>query len=89
MTHVNDWFLIQERIPGRIDKRRVYIASDDPTVLPDAREKYVIFHYVYRKYLNYVYYIYILLTLAVSALFLDIVTSQHIDVFFLLQISGV
>ena len=42
MEHVHQWFLIQERIPNRIDKRRVYIASDDPTVLPEARKKWVI-----------------------------------------------
>ena len=41
MEHVNEWFELQERIPNRIDKRRVYIASDDPQVLPEARTKYV------------------------------------------------
>lgn len=39
MEHVNEWFLLQERIPGKIDKRRVYIASDDASVLPEARNK--------------------------------------------------
>ena len=39
MEHVEQWFMTQERIPGKIDKRRVYIASDDPSVLPDARKK--------------------------------------------------
>lgn len=39
MEHVNEWFLLQERIPNKIDKRRVYIASDDPKVLPEARQK--------------------------------------------------
>lgn len=41
MEHVEEWFKLQERIPGRIDKRRVYLASDDPKVLPDAIQKSV------------------------------------------------
>lgn len=41
MRHVDNWFSLQERIPGQIDKRRVYLASDDPNVLPEARQKFV------------------------------------------------
>ena len=39
MEHVEEWFLLQERIPNRVDKRRVYLASDDPNVLGEARKK--------------------------------------------------
>lgn len=42
MTYVDEWFDIYEkRNPGV--QRRVYLASDDPNVLQEAKNKYVIF----------------------------------------------
>lgn len=42
MTYVDEWFDIYEkRYPGV--QRRVYLASDDPNVLQEAKNKYVIF----------------------------------------------
>lgn len=38
MEHVEEWFLRRE-VQGEEIKRRVYIASDDASVLPDAKKK--------------------------------------------------
>ena len=39
MGHVNDWYDVYERRhPGAT--RRVFLASDDPTVLEEAKNKY-------------------------------------------------
>uniref|UniRef100_A0A1I7XK46 Alpha-(1,6)-fucosyltransferase n=1 Tax=Heterorhabditis bacteriophora TaxID=37862 RepID=A0A1I7XK46_HETBA len=34
------WFKVQERKQGRNITRRVYIATDDPSVIPETRQKY-------------------------------------------------
>lgn len=41
MLHVDDWFATyQLRHNDEVIKKRVYVATDDPTVLPEAKEKY-------------------------------------------------
>ncbi|CAI4226749.1 unnamed protein product [Auanema sp. JU1783] len=40
MEWVDIWFRVTERRMGRKLKRRVYIASDDPQVLPEAKKNY-------------------------------------------------
>ena len=40
MTYVEEYFgRVELRMPGV--KRRVFLASDDPTTLPEAKKKYV------------------------------------------------
>ena len=41
MFHVADYFNKLE-LKRKVDVRRVYLASDDPSVLPEARKKYFI-----------------------------------------------
>lgn len=41
MERVNHWFRLQEKTKGRIDKRRVYLATDDPTVITNAPFRFV------------------------------------------------
>ena len=38
MFHVEEWFKLYEKIKP-VDRRRVYLATDDPSVLADARKK--------------------------------------------------
>ena len=38
MFHVNEWFSLYEKIRP-VDRRRVYLATDDPSVLSEARKK--------------------------------------------------
>ncbi|KHN87322.1 Alpha-(1,6)-fucosyltransferase [Toxocara canis] len=33
------WFKIQEYRTGKTIKRRIYVATDDPSVFPEAKEK--------------------------------------------------
>lgn len=40
MKHVERYYQQQEKIRP-IDKRRIYLASDDPNVIAEAKEKYV------------------------------------------------
>ena len=40
MRHVDDWFRFREKI-NPVEERRVYLATDDPSVLIEARKKYV------------------------------------------------
>ena len=40
MRHVEDWFRFREKI-NPVEERRVYLATDDPSVLIEARKKYV------------------------------------------------
>ena len=42
MRHVEDWFRCREKInQAPVKERRVYLATDEPTVLIEARRKYV------------------------------------------------
>ena len=42
MRHVEDWFRLREKInQAPVKERRVYLATDEPTVLMEARRKYV------------------------------------------------
>ena len=38
MLHVEDWFRFQEKI-NLVEERRVYLATDDPSVLIEVRRK--------------------------------------------------
>jgi len=38
MSHVDDYYNQREMIE-KVDKRRVYLASDDPNVINEAKEK--------------------------------------------------
>jgi len=40
MTHVEDYYLTLEK-HRHVDRRRVYIATDDPTVINDAKRRSV------------------------------------------------
>ena len=42
MRHVEDWFRFREKIDrAPVKECRVYLATDEPTVLIEARKKYV------------------------------------------------
>ena len=38
MSHVAEWYSLYEKIKP-VDKRRVYLATDEPSVLDEARKK--------------------------------------------------
>ncbi|XP_065344021.1 alpha-(1,6)-fucosyltransferase isoform X2 [Cloeon dipterum] len=44
MTHVEEYFK-QLEMSKPVEKRRVYLASDDPSVIKDAKEKYPNYHF--------------------------------------------
>jgi len=43
MTHVEDYYQTLEK-HQHVDRRRVYIATDDPSVIDDAKRKSVLTH---------------------------------------------
>jgi glycoprotein 6-alpha-L-fucosyltransferase len=48
MVHVDDFYAVQEIISGeRVRQRRVFLASDDPSVLAEARAKYKSYEFIF------------------------------------------
>lgn len=55
MIHVAQYFKHRE-LREKVDKRRIYLATDDPSVYSEARLKYVKFIYLSMYRLFYLFY---------------------------------
>merc|ERR1719348_648890 len=45
MHHVQEWFDLYE-LTNKVDKRRVFVASDDPKVLGECRKKFTDYEFI-------------------------------------------
>ena len=64
---VDIWFKIQERIQGKVLNRTVFIASDDPNIIQEAKEKYQDYSNLLAFYRYPTYHIYGNVSIAESA----------------------
>jgi hypothetical protein len=67
MFHVADYFNKLD-VKQKVEVRRVYLASDDPSVLPEAKKKFVTLFTLRIVFLSYVYIFFLLDTQTMNSL---------------------